>query len=416
MTKETKELFKKITEIVKKFEDLERKNHKTGMAYNVFELINIRGNEVILCRVIADLLNPEGHHYCKSIYLELFMDIVLKPVIKKTEKLDLSKSKIETNYITNKGRYIDIVINDGVVYIPIEIKIDAKKQPNQIADYAIFSREMNEKNNGVGFIPVLFLTPSWYPISEEAKDDYVHITYEEYIIPWLEKCLSLEETDKVPPVKEVLRQFINAIKSFCECEETIEKNISDLITEKRENYDEAKLMQESINELDSNTKEIAKLVIESVNIINFNVKAWEVFRDKIYNLVKKSILEVKCIDEGNNNPKGWNGIDIPLRHDYKLRLNYDLRSIAVMSVKSKEVDKGIVNKINKTMEDLLKVSNEFNNHDWEKDFIWVSESYKYLNINENSYFFELYWIYKEKPESVVKWILNIADAVKETLK
>jgi len=206
--------------------DLEARYRETGETYSIFKVADIGRKEVPMCRVLADLLNPKGLHCQGSAYLKLFMDTVVKPLIKKAETLNLAKAKVTSEYSTDKGRFIDIVIDNGTVFIPIEVKIYASEQENQLADYAAFSKSMNTE---ASFIPVVFLTPEWYEPSEEASSDYVHITWETHIIPWLEKCIDLEETDKASPVREMLKQFTKAIKSFCGYmeEETMENAIKD---------------------------------------------------------------------------------------------------------------------------------------------------------------------------------------------
>lgn len=50
----------------------------TGSRFNMFELTNVAENEVRMCRVLTDLLDPNGTHCQGRIYLDLFFDIVLK--------------------------------------------------------------------------------------------------------------------------------------------------------------------------------------------------------------------------------------------------------------------------------------------------------------------------------------------------
>ena len=45
--------------------------------YNVFHILGISAKEVIMCRFLADLLNPEGQHGCGISFLKSFMHDVL---------------------------------------------------------------------------------------------------------------------------------------------------------------------------------------------------------------------------------------------------------------------------------------------------------------------------------------------------
>jgi hypothetical protein len=108
-----------VSELAERFEEQYR---KTGMKYNIFKIAGISEREVIMCRVLADFLNPKGLHYRGGVYLKLFVDMVIRPLAENAGGLDLSKAKVVTEYSINENRRIDIVIEDGVFFIPIEVK------------------------------------------------------------------------------------------------------------------------------------------------------------------------------------------------------------------------------------------------------------------------------------------------------
>ena len=85
-------LLKETTAIRKKNEEQYR---KSGEMYNIFKAADISEKEVPMCNVIVDLLNPEGSHYQKDMYLKLFMSMVVRQHINKEVKLDLSKAKVK---------------------------------------------------------------------------------------------------------------------------------------------------------------------------------------------------------------------------------------------------------------------------------------------------------------------------------
>jgi len=381
------QLIKSVQTIIKKYEDLYR---ETGMAYNIFKVAGISEKEVRLCRVLADLLDPKGLHYKGSVYLKLFMDNVIRPLIDKTGKFNLSKVRVTTEYPITEDRRIDIVIEDGTVFIPIEVKIFAGEQEKQITDYAVFSRKMNAKDC---FIPVVFLTIDGCESYEASKDDYVRISFKKHIISWLEKCLSLEEKNKVSPLREILKQLINAIKSFCGCEDgTMENAINALITESRDSYKAALSIKKAIDEL------------------GFDTRAWEIFKGEICELVKNKFTEAEYLEEGGGNDT-WHYLKIPIGN-FKICINYDVKSITVESVNSKKVDAGTADKINKIMSGLTGVRNE----DWKVDnIIWASKSVKYPGLedidNDDIYSFELYLIYSKNPQAAADKFIAMANAL-----
>lgn len=50
---------------------------RQNTSYNLFSVLGIETKEVLICRVLADLLNPRGQHGMGSVYLELFLKEVL---------------------------------------------------------------------------------------------------------------------------------------------------------------------------------------------------------------------------------------------------------------------------------------------------------------------------------------------------
>jgi hypothetical protein len=378
-------LLNRVSEIVKKFEDQYR---KTALKYNIFKVAGISEKEVKMCRVLADFLNPKGLHYRGDVYLKLFIDMIMKPLVEKTGGLDLSKVKVTTEYPIDENRRIDIVIDDGTIFIPIEVKINAGEQENQVSDYAACSRR---KNNTAGFIPVFFLTPKGHNPAEAAAKDYVCISFEKHIVPWLSKCLNLEETDKVPPVREIVKQYIKAIKSFCNHmeDEAMENAINDLIIQTDDSYKAALLIYEAVNS----------------EALNFDQKAYELFKDQISKLVKDKNNKAKYHEEVEEE---WYYIDIPFRKNYRLCINYNWKSISVeVTGTNNLVSAAEADKIRKTMSGITGVSDK----NWGDNVIWASSEIKYPGLentdNENIYTYELYRIYSKNPEAVADQIVSM---------
>ncbi|MCL2600898.1 MAG: PD-(D/E)XK nuclease family protein [Treponema sp.] len=134
-----------------------------------------------MCRILADLLDTKGLHGRGNLYLKHFIDMVVKQLIDKDGQFNfnLSKAKVVVPCPTSKGRFIDIAIDDGTVFIPIEAKIYTGDSERQLADYAEFSREMNSG----GFVPVLFLTRGGYKSSKALDSEYVPVAFDKHIVP-----------------------------------------------------------------------------------------------------------------------------------------------------------------------------------------------------------------------------------------
>jgi hypothetical protein len=97
-------LLQHSTDTIKNYDE---KYRKTGEKYNLFKIARIDEKEVIMCRVIADLLNPQGRHYKGDVYLKLFWDIV-SAKIENCPKLNTSNAVVTTEYSIEANRRIDI--------------------------------------------------------------------------------------------------------------------------------------------------------------------------------------------------------------------------------------------------------------------------------------------------------------------
>ena len=110
-------------------------NQHTGEFFNIFQVLNVHYKEVPICRVLYELLSPEGSHGQGVAYLEIFMKDVLG-----IDKNSLSEDewryiKVERERVIDSKRRIDLVIETPKKFIPIEVKIYAGEQEQQCLDY-----------------------------------------------------------------------------------------------------------------------------------------------------------------------------------------------------------------------------------------------------------------------------------------
>ena len=115
--------------------------------YNIFSVLEIQGKEVLTCRFLADLMNPRGQHGQGASFLRLFLDDVLGMPVNSEE--ELKDAVVTTEYLIDKERRIDIVIELGQRFIPIEVKIYEGEQKSQCYDYYTFART-RDKHAKVG--------------------------------------------------------------------------------------------------------------------------------------------------------------------------------------------------------------------------------------------------------------------------
>ena len=171
-------LLKKASIISEKYNLISK---ETGKEFNIFEIAHISTDEVRLCRVLTELLNPLGKHYLGRLYLDLFLEIVLK-------------------------------INPKNLKHPIEVKINAGDQETQLYDYA-------KKSHGISFVKVYYLTKYGTNASIESRcglDDREIgcISWDKDILNWLTACICNVATISRAPIREILQQFKITILNF----------------------------------------------------------------------------------------------------------------------------------------------------------------------------------------------------------
>lgn len=224
------QLIQKIQLISEKYQILAK---ETGKNFNIFEIAHINTDEVRLCRVLNELINPNGKHCLGRLYLDLFLKIVLKINPEK-----LKSPVVEREKVIERLRRIDICITDNSsevpICIPIEVKINAGDQEAQLYDYA-------KKSHCFGGLKVYYLTkygdkPSDYSRYKLCKDEIGCISWREDILNWLNACICNPETIYRAPIREILQQFKIIVQKFTESYEGDEvMEIENLILENEDN-------------------------------------------------------------------------------------------------------------------------------------------------------------------------------------
>lgn len=230
----------------------------TGNQFNIFEIIGISTREVYMCRILAELLNPNGCHCQRTKYLDLFCNRFLPDRIKKeikTENVSVITEDLTKNLddIGKEYRRIDIVIDekDGH-YIPIEVKINALEQQEQCSDYLYSTRKIYEKRHKNKNDAVIFyLTKTGempISISSEDEDSVMCISWIQ-LVDWLNECICQIDTIRKIPITEIIMQYKTAIENFLqEGNNTMDENIIKMIIENAENLECAEKIAENIGE------------------------------------------------------------------------------------------------------------------------------------------------------------------------
>lgn len=190
---------------------------KQESGYNIYKILCVTENEVLMCRVLADLLNPQGSHNMGDIYLREFLGTVLG--IDVSEK-ELLRAHVYKEYPITNDRRIDIVIQFEAAFLPIEVKINAGEQKSQCYDYFQYAKN-KDKDTFVVYLTKYGHYPSKYSVTgKETADivpeDKIHcISFKENIMEWLIRIKALS----TEAMSVMIGQYIDAIKDFTENKE-----------------------------------------------------------------------------------------------------------------------------------------------------------------------------------------------------
>ena len=178
----------------------------------------------------------------------------------------------------------------------------------------------------------------------------------------------------------------------------MEKEIDDLISASRDNY-------------------VAAIrIADAYDRIYFNEKAKKIFMEggEIYKQVKDKLKEKKLPDLNyyDDRGDGWDCFAVTFGNGCILDINYDMKAFRIKADKKNPISAETAETIKGIMVQKIKDRGEN-----EKGYIWhSSKNAKYPDINDvdcdDVYFYDLYKIYSEEPQSVANWIVSLVEELK----
>ena len=157
----------------------------TQLARRFNALDYLRTDELGLSRIVADLLNPEGHHGQGATFLKVLLDGL--QYSDASEHLG-ANVKVEVEKTIEDDRRLDIYVQFGDYCLAIENKPYAGDQQNQIKDYLGWLKTQRFKRS-----VLIYLSPQGEPPSQES----VESTH-------LEAELDEDHSFKIMPYHEVV--------------------------------------------------------------------------------------------------------------------------------------------------------------------------------------------------------------------
>ena len=187
---EIKELEKKL----QNFKNEQQQQKIRGLNnYNIMKVLrNIDAEVGMHSRFISSLLDKDREHYQGELFINLFIEHVIKAKLK--DCFDFGKNiKFEEEEATKDNRRIDFTIKSDKYLIGIEMEINANDQDKQIFDYY---EELKEQAKNLDIkeenVKIYYLTLDGKEASMQSyvKDnvvvDYTCISFEKEILNWLE--------------------------------------------------------------------------------------------------------------------------------------------------------------------------------------------------------------------------------------
>ncbi len=233
----TSSLLNRIAAIITKYDKIAE---ITGERFNIFNILRLDSSEVKLhSALIAELLNPNGKHGCRNLFLNHFLES-LKQTIEADKDLstriinyenvieNFRKEEINVEIekgIGNKtvddkdGGRIDIILTTGSgEAIVLENKIYADDQKGQLRRYYNYCKNTLHKEPIVMYLTLNGEAPGNYttcndePYYSTEAINVVAINYKTFIIGWLEKCR--ENAVSLPLLRETITQYIYLLKQL----------------------------------------------------------------------------------------------------------------------------------------------------------------------------------------------------------
>jgi len=183
----------------------------TGENFNVFRILKMEASEVRLhSTFIAELLNPNGSHGQRDLFLKLFVKLFeFKKNVFESEGATVEVEK-HIGFISedqNEGGRIDILITDRRNnHIVIENKIHAGDGIKQLLRYKGYSKKAD-----LFYLTLDSKEPQEYSsLGLKLNIDYKCLSYKSDITSWLEDCR--KEVATLPIIRETITQYLHLIK------------------------------------------------------------------------------------------------------------------------------------------------------------------------------------------------------------
>lgn len=197
-------------QLIEDIEKLKDKNIEEGIMFNPFLDMNLIKGEVKHISFIANLLNPNGTHYERDLFLKTFLSYFIKnnsdnKNLKNLKNFNTKDANVIIEKLTDTKKRIDLWIEDENTIIAIEGKIESIDSFNQLNNYNNYLK--NQKKQYI----LIYLTKEGDEPTNDYPSDVILMSFKNDIMEIIKNSL-----DKVkhPKVKTTLIEYHNALLTY----------------------------------------------------------------------------------------------------------------------------------------------------------------------------------------------------------
>lgn len=343
------------TTLIEKLKTVSFNSGNTKSA-NILYMLGVENNEVIICRLLASLIEPNGLHCLGIEPLKIFFKCI--NVNKKYSDNMLSNAMVETEELISDNRRVDIVIHIDNDVIPIEVKLYAKDQDAQLCDYFNYYKAI-DKDTDKDIDKIYYLTidgkePSKSSVGNLKKENYSCISFFKEIYSFLSDLEELSTGAENDLIK-IIKDFKEVISNLRSDEENM-KEIVEKIT---------KCFEDNNNQVDT----------EFLQIVKYSDKIW----DEIRFLTLKNSIEEKTNNKYSLKREIKNKGELDFDTHCKYAITYDEREVTYLAI---DLNLYIVIKDKEKRKNFeVKNSNgDSKKYETNKEYVW-----KYIKINDKKW-------------------------------
>ena len=212
-----KELYEHLFQAIRKQLESGLARTEGNDAFNIFKVLGIADKEVLICRLLGELLDPKGSHGLGAKPLSLFLERLR--IADRFSPGQVAKARVVLEETIDRDRRIDLVLYLGNEVIPLEVKVWAGDQNKQLYDYYHYFAQTRQRN---GTFKIYYLTPNGRSPSEISicdpaanqrltSEQYQCVSFREDVDNWIRRILA----DCSPRVGVILQQFQEVISDMC---------------------------------------------------------------------------------------------------------------------------------------------------------------------------------------------------------